>query len=182
MTYDEIVTMIKLLQSSLDSLRATTEAKKQEVDANQLLVGARQYGSARVDPVVGAGTPTTVTLPKTGHTLSVARTDLGEGFVGYCTRIADQAGGNPNTVGALFLGTSHLFERFGGYKADGSNWPQAADYFYNIRAYMTPEELARDDAAKRGWDEYDERVKARVQAASGGFRSQPELPEGETPL
>lgn len=185
MTYDEIVMMMKLLQSNLDALKAATDAKKYEVDANQLLVGARQYGNARIDPVVGAGAPTTVTLPRTGHTLSVARTDLGEMFVGYCTRVADQAGGNPGTVGALFLGTQHLFERFGGYRADGSNWPQAADMFYNMRAYMTPEELARDDAAKQGWREYDERVQERVKAERQQQpqpKPQAELPLGEQPL
>jgi hypothetical protein len=82
-------------------------------------------------------------------------------FIGYCQRVADQAGGDPNTVGALGLGSTYLFDRFGGYRADGSNWPYAADRFYNLRAYMTPEERQRDDQAQQAWREHDVRVRQR---------------------
>jgi hypothetical protein len=118
-------------------------------NGNQLLEAARAQADApRIDPVVPPGTPGTVTLPATGHVLSVARPDLHEMFVGYCERVSAQAGGNAATVGALMLGTAYLFEKLGGYRADGANWPEAADRFYNLRSYFTPEEQAAEDAAK----------------------------------
>ena len=99
-------------------------------------------------PVVIAATPDTVTLPVTHHTLSLPHPEKGEMFVGYCQRVASQAGGNPALVGMLFSGTQTIFAPLGGYKDDGSNWPEAADRFYNARAYMTPEQLAADDASR----------------------------------
>lgn len=170
-------------------------------DINHLLVHARTYGNARVDPVVGPDCPNTVTLPKTGHTLSLPRTDLGEMFMGYATRVADQAtGGNGNQylsgIGAMFLGTGTYFERAGGgpFNPDGSNWPGAADCYFNMRAYMSPEEKAKDDSSKQGWAEYDEKIKARVAAERAAAVAaaqavppipavpEPALPTGETPL
>lgn len=142
-----------------------------EMDDQHLLIHVRQVGGARVDPVVPEGTPYTVTLPATGHTLSVARPDLGEMFVGYCQRVSDQAGGDPKTVGALFLGTARYFAPFGGFKSDGSNWPQAADKFYNMRAYMTDAERAKDDAAKASWEAVYDRM-----GRGEGRQKQPETP------
>jgi len=125
------------------------------MDANGLLVNARQFGSTRVDPVVGSDCPNTITIGETGHVLSVARPDLGESFVGYAMRVSEQAHGDINTVGALFVGADYLFDKWGGFKKNGSNWPFAADRFYNLRAFMSPEEQAKDDAAKAGWSQWD---------------------------
>lgn len=104
--------------------------------------GVMQGGrnAAYIDPVVPAGTPRTVTPSETGHTLSIARPDKGETFVGYCTRVSDQAtaGTDPKAyqrVGALMLGAGHLFDRWGGFREDGFNWPFAADRFFNGAAY-----------------------------------------------
>lgn len=128
------------------------------MDANGLLVNARQFGSTRVDPVVGSDCPNTLTVGETGHVLSIARPDLGESFVGYAMRVSDQAHGDINTVGALFVGADYLFDKWGGFKKDGSNWPFAADRFYNLRAFMSPEEQAKDDAAKAGWVQWGQTV------------------------
>lgn len=161
-----------------------------EMDANHLLVHARQLSNgARVDPVVGMDIPQElrsyfVLLPATSHVLSVPRVDLREMFQGYCTRVSDQAtGANPralDTIGSLYLGTGPYFAKFGGFKADGSNWPQAADAFFNPRAYMTPEELAADDAAKAGWRQWEQVVQQPPKPAP----TPPPvvLPPGEAPL
>lgn len=164
-----------------------------EQDINHMLVHVRAYGNNRVDPLVGPDCPFTVTLPKTGHTLSEPQIGLGEMFMGYCMRVADQATGGDGDkylpgIGSLFLGTGHLFAKTpqGVFNPDGSNWPMAADCYYNMRAYMTPEEKVQDAASQAGWAKWDEEVKARVEkeknptpapAPVGG-----DLPPGETPL
>ncbi len=124
--------------------------------AQRMLMLSRTIGGRRIDPVVEAGYPGTLTCPLTGHVLSVPQAAAGEMFIGYCHRVIDQAtGGKGNdywgSVGGLFLGASYLFDRFGGFKEDGSNWHLGADRFFNMRAYMSPAELAADDAAKAGW-------------------------------
>jgi hypothetical protein len=120
-------------------------------DANRLLLRARVLASGvRVDPVVPSGTPGTVTLPKTGHVLSLPQVPA-ENFMGYCTRVVDQCSGNEATLGALLGGMSDfLFPQ--GFNPDGTGWPEGADKFYNVRAYMTPEEVARDAGLKAQWD------------------------------
>lgn len=165
-----------------------------EFDMNQLLVGARQYGGGRVDPVVGPDCPHTRVMPKTGHVLSVARPDLGEMFMGYVQRVADQAtGGKGDTIlpslGTLFLGTGTFFEHGTPgkpFNPDGSNWPEAADAFCNMRAYMTPDEIARDDKAKADWAEVYERMKNQPAytppAPQPPAPPAPPLPPGEEPL
>lgn len=159
-----------------------------EMDANQMLTHCRQVGNARVDPVVGADCPNTVVLPETGHVLSVPRPDLGEMFVGYCMRTADQTTGGDgkrvlDTVGALFLGSAHLFAP-GVYDPKGTNWPRAADKFANIKAYMTPEERARDEQSKQQWADWEVRVQERVKREREQEQGQQPLPlpDGETPL
>jgi hypothetical protein len=174
-----------------------------EMDANRLLTHVRQVGNMQVAPVVGKDCPDTVVLPETGHVLSIPRPDLGEMFMGYCQRTAAQTTNDDplrvlNTLGALFMGSDYLFAPEH-YKEDGSNWARAADKFANIKAYMTPEEKARDETSKAEWAKWDEVVKARAQkereqqqpkqpdGTSAGapvdFSPQPTaLPEGETPL
>jgi len=114
------------------------------------LVGGRDTMGFHVDPVVATGTPTTVTIPETGHVISVARPDTGEKFMGYCIRICDQAHGNMGVVGSIGIKGDSIFAKFGGFKADGSNWPVSADHFYNARAWMTPAEQAAADASIGG--------------------------------
>jgi len=127
-----------------------------DVDARRMLVLFRQIGGQRIDPVVGSDYKYGRYLELTKHTLSEPRPDLHEMFVGYVSRVSDQATEGKadefvGTVGSLFLGSSWLFDRFGGYKEDGSNWHLAADRYFNMRAYMTPAERAEDDAAKAAW-------------------------------
>jgi hypothetical protein len=121
---------------------------------NQLLNGARALSNGfRVDPVVPTGTYGTVTLPKTGHVLSVPRLDLQETFVGYCIRVLDQATDGKgdeykNGLGGLFLG-------YPGVNPDGSNWPERADAYFNIKAYMTPEQKEQEARSAQQWAEWD---------------------------
>jgi hypothetical protein len=171
-----------------------------QFDANQMLMQARQAaGGARIDPVVGPDCPYTVQMPTTKHVLSVARPDLGEMFMGYCMRVADQATNGKGdeysgSIGSLFLGSEHLFKEFGGFDPTGANWPSAADKFYNMRAYMSVAERAKDDAAQQQWAAWDtivlDRIKReREQSGTAGappnMPNQPDgtaLPPGETPL
>lgn len=109
-----------------------------QFDDEGFLLGARDWGGYRIDPIVAEGTARTVTPGETHHTLSIARPDKHERFMGYCTRVADQAHGDPQKVGALAMGADWLFSLWGGFKEDGSNWPFAADRFYNGGAYGDP--------------------------------------------
>jgi len=103
-------------------------------------------GGWRIDDVMPKGTGGTVTVPVTGHVISLPQPGKtygdGEMFIGYCQRVHLQCGSpDANSVGALFMGTGHLFQDRGGFKGDGSNWPEAADQFFNGAAY---------DAARTG--------------------------------
>jgi hypothetical protein len=110
----------------------------------------------RVDQPCPPGTPGTVTLTKTGHTLSTPLP--GENFGGYCDRIWRQAEGVPGVAFAYIMnGSESYFERFGGYKADGSNWPAAADFLFDRHMgrhnYDTDEERAVQAGAQVQWDQ-----------------------------
>jgi hypothetical protein len=129
------------------------------------LTGAVTYhgdsAGNRVDDRVAPGTPGTVTLQTTGNTLSVPQPG-NEGFAAYAGRIREQAAPAGMTVpynfGDIIYRGDGLFAAFGGYKADGSNWPIAADAYYNPDKYRDPAEAARIKAqqdaynASIGWD------------------------------
>lgn len=115
----------------------------------------------RVDDIVPPGTPGTVTLPKTGHTLSLPQPSpdpnnpgRGEMLMGYIARVHKQCGEPtfPQGLGALFLGTDGLFAPGRPWDAKGTYWPEAADKFYNREAYMTDAEKAAQAAANQQWD------------------------------
>jgi len=81
----------------------------------------------------------------------------GELFPGYVMRVGAKIGRSTSTVGSLMPqggGVEHLFKKFGGYKADGSNWPEAADFFFNARAYQTEQERAEADAGVLAWSHW----------------------------
>lgn len=182
-SYEALLEAVQNLAAELAAMRNAKEPVNPltEVDERGLLVYARQVGNAIVDPVVPEGTPTTVKMPVTGHVLSVARPDLGEMFMGYCQRVSDQAEGNINTVGALMIGTAKLFKATGGFNPDGSNWPEAADRFYNMRAYMTDAERAADDEAKEGWKRVHDRMRNREGGQGSGGQQTPNTPPATTP-
>lgn len=128
-------------------------------DKNLLIDPAPTYnGMLRIDPVVGEDCPHTVKV-KSGHVFSKPRPDLGEKFMAYVARVSAQAGGSTSGIGSLFLGASSYFNKFGGYKVDGTNWPEAADSYFYPRVYMTPEEIAREEKAKQDWADAAERLK-----------------------
>lgn len=115
----------------------------------------------RVDDIVPPGTPGTVTLPKTGHTLSLPQpsddpTNPGKGemLMGYIARVHKQCGSPtfPQGLGALFLGTEGLFAPGRPWDAKGTYWPEAADKFYNREAYMTDAEKAALATSNQQWD------------------------------
>jgi hypothetical protein len=157
----------------------------QAFDINGLLVFAKQIGNNQVDPILPRGFPGTVTMEKTGHVLSLPHPELGETFVPYCQRVSEQAHGQQVTVGALFAGTAGLFARFGGFKADGSNWPEAADCFYNLRSYMTEAERKAADEAAASWHVVYERMGRARGPKKHGRDPKPDAPtpdSGEVPL
>jgi hypothetical protein len=95
-------------------------------------------GGNRVDNIVAPGTRGTVTLPLTGHVLSLPQ--IGEeNLTGYVNRTRAQCG-HPGAwdVGAFTAGGGGTYaaSQFGGFKADGSNWPRIADWLFNRSAYM----------------------------------------------
>jgi hypothetical protein len=111
-------------------------------------------GGWRVDDVVPPGTPGTVTIPKTQHTLSLPQPNpadpgRGEMLVGYIARVSKQCGAAtfPTGLGALFLGTAHLFQPGRPHDTAGTYWPEAADRYYNQAAYQTAEQNAADARA-----------------------------------
>jgi hypothetical protein len=128
---------------------------------------APKPGTPLVDPIVPTGTEGTVTLPKTGHVLSLPQPLL-EGLASYIWRVRVQCGAadSADIRGALMFNVSALSDRFGGYKADGSNWPETADFTFNPNAYYSAEEKAKIDAAKAAWDAAREKI--RKGAKHGG--------------
>jgi hypothetical protein len=138
-------------------------------------VKSKAVNGAQVDLPCPQGTPGTVTLSATGHTLSVAAPTK-EMFAGYCGRVAEQAHGNPNVVGDIIvLGAAPWFERFGGFKADGSNWPQAADYFFDTMerrgSYLSDAEKLADQRAREGFADVGKQIQENAQV-----HQQPQTP------
>lgn len=120
-------------------------------------------GDTRVEAVVGADCPRTVTIPQTGHVLCEPRPDTGEGFMRYAWRVSRQCGavnpdGSPKQGwwGGIMLFGDSVFNRFGGVKKDGSNWPVAADFYFarmtgDINPFLTPEEIAEQERNAALW-------------------------------
>ena len=112
------------------------------------------------EPVKVVG-PDEVYLPVTGNVFPkpVPNTNPepplnGELFPGYVMRVGAKIGRSTSAVGSLFLGSDYLFNKFGGYKADGSNWPETADFYFNARAYQTEQERAEADAGVLAWSNF----------------------------
>lgn len=166
--------MLGLVSSGIAEQVEESTTNLQPVTPASVLVEVRTLADAeRIDPVVPAGTPGTVQCP-TGHVLSLARPDLGEGFWSYLRRVSAQAGGDPDTAAGAQTYGDMLFEVFGGFRADGSNWHLAADRFYNLRAYMTPAELAQDDRARSQWSA----IQSNLAAAAWQVKPGPAINHG----
>ena len=103
--------------------------------------GSTPTAGPRIEAIMATGASDTVTLPVTGHVLSLPV--AGESYMMYCQRVAVQAHGNAALVGMLFLATAPA--------GDPSGWPAAADQFFNATAYMTPEQLAAHNATQAQW-------------------------------
>jgi hypothetical protein len=121
----------------------------------------------QVDPIVPSGSPATVTLPLTGHVLSLSIP--GESSVGYVTRVSTQCGVPDwnivsSKVGAIQGAAYH-------FPTNRADWPAAADKFWNPEAYLTPAEKAAEDA---GQDKWSAAQKAENDAAGGVARPQPD--------
>lgn len=135
----------------------------------------QNIGGRRIDDMVPKDTPGTVYLPRTGHVLSLPQPGpvYGEGemWAGYGNRVHRQCGAPPGDyTGALIYGGDGQFRSVGGFKADGSNWAECADRFYNPAAYLTEEEKALAALAKQReaehapgtWAAMDDAYKARA--------------------
>lgn len=108
----------------------------------------------RIDPIVPAGTPGTVTLPLTSHTLSIPRLDLKESWVGFLTRVQAQAGGDRDGI----ITAAAVGENFGGDPdATGDNWPAVADYAFNAPQYARALGLTGTSDA---WNVVNQRIAA----------------------
>jgi hypothetical protein len=139
---DDDAAMLISLGRATEVLPVMAPVATELFDSYGLLARARMLGNVRIDPVVQPGTLHTVTLPVTGHVLSVARPDLKEMLLGYIQRVSEQAAAKAEevqaSIGELMLGTAHLFAP-DVFQADGSNWPLAADRYLNPAAYgMAP--------------------------------------------
>jgi len=133
----------------------------------------------RVDDVALPGTPGTVTLPVTGHVVSLPQPNAqhperGEMLMGYIMRVYKQCGGKESdrfAVGPLSLPKSPD----GVHHPDGTYWPEMADRFYNPVAYMTPDQ--REEAAKQAqqWAYVNQKLAEHYEAKTPR-REQPEPP------
>lgn len=110
-----------------------------------------ERGLSRIDDVVPEGTPGTIKMLKTGNVLSIPQPGS-ESWGGYLGRVYRQTK-HFAPVYAMAYGDS-AFEGFGGFKADGSNWPICADRCYNPDAYRSDDAKARERAYNEsiGWD------------------------------
>ena len=89
---------------------------------------------ARIDPVVDADCPSDPLAPDTDLYVSKARPDLGERWIGYVIRVSAQCKGGLSRLGAAGYMAEASFAPYGGFKADGSNWPFAAVKFHRTKA------------------------------------------------
>ena len=110
-------------------------------------------GGSRQDPIVDADCPSARRVAS-GKYLSLARPDLGEQFTGYCSRVSLQAGGANlnNMLGAIMMMGMPMHEAHGGFKADGSNWPDVADNWANAAAYQSDPQRAQAAASAAQFD------------------------------
>jgi hypothetical protein len=138
-------------------------ATKYVYDADNMLISAKGVATqfhpvngARMEPPIDADCPTGVVTPK-GRVLSRPRADLGEMFMGYCQRISGQLhpedpGLVIRALGGLVQSASPVFLKMGGYRADGSNWAEAADRIFHNVDYLTQEEIDAKARSDREWD------------------------------
>ena len=94
---------------------------------------------SQIDPVAKAGDPGTVTLPVTGHVLSVPKPEAGETITGYYVRVSKQTGGLPSDAFALAQAGN---TPYGLDVTNPANWPTICDELANRVAYMTPQQKA----------------------------------------
>jgi hypothetical protein len=104
--------------------------------------------------------PDDVYLQVTGKVYPKPHPEKGEGFVGYVQRVGAATGRSTSAAGSLFDSGAHLFTQ-GPYNPDGSNWPEAADRFFNGRAYMTDAERTAFDAAQAEWTRWGGALQGR---------------------
>ena len=111
---------------------------------------AGPFGIMIMDKAI-SGTPGTVTLPVTGHVLSLPRPQDGEMLMGYSQRISLQLAGERSADAIMgSAGTGGMIQQIG----DGGPqyWPEMLDRRYNPRAYMTDTQRAAVDAPQIGPD------------------------------
>jgi hypothetical protein len=92
--------------------------------------------AVRIDAVIPTGTPSTITLPVTGHVLSLPLQSQGEGILGYFQRTSLQTGGNAQDAGGLIVAATDLAHRLSMDAANASSWPYIVDWYANPVAYM----------------------------------------------
>lgn len=109
------------------------------------------WGGWYREPRVQDGHPNTVTMPQTGHVLSIPAPHMKENIIGYMIRTSWQTHGNPGVLGALSGMLNATLGKYGYVDSDPSTWPKAADQFFNEFDYMTPQELAEAQRQMAEW-------------------------------
>lgn len=92
--------------------------------------------AVRIDPVVPAGSPNTITMEVTGHVLSLPLPSQGEGLLGYFQRTSLQTGGNAADAGGLMVTAGAYADKFQMDVGNANSWPYVCDYYANTVAYM----------------------------------------------
>jgi hypothetical protein len=104
---------------------------------------------AYVEKIVPSGAPGTVTLPLTGHVLSLPRPDLGEALIGYAERVYKQCGADSlANLGGLILSQS-VPAVCGPATGDPvKDYPVVVDAYYNHAAYLTAAQAAYEQSLR----------------------------------
>ena len=92
--------------------------------------------AVRIDAVVAPGSPSTITLPVTGHVLSLPLQSQGEGILGYFQRTSHQTGGDAQDAGGLIVNAVDIATKLQMDSGNPSSWPYIVDWYANPVAYM----------------------------------------------
>lgn len=168
------------LRELLEILAANPAAEPAPAPAPMIPLGApdpaitfKVVGNTRVDDVMPAGTPGTMTMPITGHVLSLPTSAVaadgtwlgtpgsGEGLIGYCERVCRQCGWDDAVAGiAQAGGIQALGSQLPAAGRTVASWPAMADNWYNLAKYSKLS-TAEQAAIQASWDDVEARMKAQ---------------------
>lgn len=158
MNLHEIVTALRALASQIE-----TAAPGQPLGAPTLpaVTFTRDTLGNRIDNVAPTGTPGTVTLPVTGHVLSLPQPRLdaqgkliqgGEMLVGYTLRVGVQCGATLQKAIDMHGAIAYMESGLKTYGPTPAYWPMEVDEFYNREAYNPVSDADKAAQAKQWAD------------------------------